>query len=128
MAYERNQEREEKRQKPTLARIIGAVVVAGNDVGVLRALAPVVLTTAQGELAVLAAEAGLDDVGGAADGGGLGRSDGEHGGERNESGLHLDGLGWWYYGLGLVRISWSKNSKEEKIKDDYFHNTDGGRE
>ena len=86
----------------TLAGIIGAVVVAGNDVGILCALAAVVLTAAQGELAVLGTQAGLDNVSGGAGGGrgGLGRSDGEHGGEGKKSGLHFDGLG--IIELGLV--------------------------
>lgn len=78
----------------TLANIVGAVVEAGNDVGILRALAAVVVTVAHGELGVLGTQAVLDDVGGLADGGGLCRGDSEHGGEGKESGLHLDGLVW----------------------------------
>lgn len=96
----------------TLAGIVGAVVVAGNDVGILRALAAVVITAAQGEPAVLGAEAGLDNVGGGADGGGLGRGNGEHGGEGEESGLHFGG----WVGLdelGCLRIKTEQQQTKE---------------
>lgn len=84
---------EEEYVKLTFARIVGAVVVAGKDIGQLRAPAAVVKTLTHVELAVLDAEAVLDDVSGTADGGGLGRGDGKHGGEREKSGLHFGRLG-----------------------------------
>lgn len=96
----------------TLAGIVGAVVVAGNDVGILCALAAVVITAAQGEPAVLGTKAGLDNVGSGADGGGLGRGNGEHGGEGEESGLHFGG--WVGFDeLGCLRIKTEQQQTKE---------------